>query len=154
MGGRNIGNFVQRIENGMKENSTMTEATATVKQPEPQPQTETTRGGNIYRPSVDIVENEQELLLHADLPGLREEDLDIHFENGTLTLHGRTPYRRVENAEYLLEEYGVGDYYRTFKVSEKIDPARISAQYQAGVLTLRLPKVEEAKPRKIAVKVG
>ncbi len=132
----------------------MTEASQTVKQPEPQPQTETTRGGNVYRPSVDIVENEQELLLCADMPGLREEDIDISFENGTLTLHGHAQPRRQEGAEYLLEEYGVGDFYRTFKVSEKIDASRISAEYQSGVLTLHLPKAEEAKPRKIAVKTG
>ena len=132
----------------------MTEATAAVKQPEPQPQTETTRGGNVYRPVVDIVENEQELLLLAEMPGLREEDIDIRFENGMLTLHGHARPRRATGAEYLLEEYGVGDYYRTFKVSEKIDPARISAEYHSGVLTLHLPKAEEAKPRKIAVKAA
>lgn len=115
---------------------------------------ESTRGGPVYRPHVDIVENEQELQVLAEMPGLREKDIEIRFENGMLTLHGKIHPRWPENQQFLLQEYGVGDFYRSFRVSEQIDNTRITAEYRGGVLTLHLPKAEEAKPRKIAVNVS
>jgi len=79
------------------------------------------------------------------------EDVDVQFENGTLTLHGRVQPRERKGATAWMEEYGVGDFYRTFTVSEVIDASRISAELSDGVLTLHLPKAEAARPRKIAV---
>jgi len=114
--------------------------------------TERTRNRDVYRPNVDIVETEQSLTVHADMPGVARDDIDIQFENGTLTIHGVVPDRRRENATPWLTEYGVGDFQRVFQVSESIDAGKISAEYADGVLTLHLPKVEEAKPRKITVK--
>jgi HSP20 family protein len=113
-----------------------------------------TRQGQYYRPNVDLIEKSDELLVIADLPGAKREEIDISFENGSLTLHGKVQQRRAENANYLLREFGVGDFYRTFRVSEQIDPAKIRAEYRDGVLFLHLPKAETAKPRKISVEAG
>jgi HSP20 family protein len=112
--------------------------------------TEHTRSGEHYRPDVDILELAEELLVHADVPGSCAEDIDINFEDGALTIYAKV-VERAPRGPVLLREYGVGDYRRTFRVSEQIDATRISAQYRNGVLTLHLPKVERAKPRKIQV---
>jgi HSP20 family molecular chaperone IbpA len=117
-------------------------------------QTEYTRTGQVYRPNVDIMELPHELLVHADMPGLCGEDIDINFEDGTLTIHGRVKPRQTDETDFLLREYGVGDFYRTFRVSEEIDPSQITAECRDGVLTLHLPKSEAAKPRKIQVQTG
>jgi len=113
---------------------------------------EHTRGGPYYRPNVDIYELADELVVQADVPGAKNDQIDINFEDGSLTIHARVPDRQESQGPYLRKEYGVGDFYRTFRVSEQIDAARISAEYTAGVLKLHLPKVEAAKPRKISVK--
>lgn len=113
---------------------------------------EHTRCGTYYRPNVDILEHAEELVVLADVPGAMGEHIDVDFEDGTLTIHARVKPRQDENTRYLVQEYGVGDYYRTFRVSEAIDVAKVSADYADGVLTLHLPKAESTKPRKIAVK--
>jgi len=114
-------------------------------------QTEHTRNVQHYRPNVDIIETPDELIVLADMPGASGDSIDIDFENGMLTIHGRVDPREREGATSLLCEYGVGDFYRTFQVSEKINTAKITAEFHDGVLRLHLPKVEGAKPRKIAV---
>lgn len=118
---------------------------------EPLAQTEQTRGERYFRPNVDILEKDHELLLLADMPGARSDQIDVRFEDGELTIHGPAEPRLPADAVPLLREYGVGDFYRTFRVSERIDAAKIHAEYEAGVLVLHLPKVEAAKPRKITV---
>jgi HSP20 family protein len=100
---------------------------------------------------VDIVEDAHELRILADMPGTSAESVDIDFEEGALKIHGRVPQRRGESVKYLLEEFGIGDFYRVFQIGEVIDATRISADYAGGVLTVHLPKVEAAKPRKINV---
>lgn len=112
---------------------------------------EHTRSGNYYRPNVDILEKADELVVLADVPGSSGDDVEIDFEEGTLTIHAKVASRQEPDTEFVLREYGVGDYYRTFHVSEVIDASKISAEYADGVLTLHLPKAESAKPRKIAV---
>ncbi len=112
---------------------------------------ELTRSGQFFRPNCDIVEREDELLVLADVPGARGEQIDVKFEDGTLTIHAPVKPRQAQETEYVLHEYGVGDYWRTFQVSEAVDASKISAEYADGVLTLHLPKAEAAKPRKIAV---
>lgn len=109
--------------------------------------------GVTYSPRVDIIETEGELLLLADLPGVKESDVDIRFENGELTLHARRAAASIP-AEPLLWESQAGDFFRTFRITERIDASKISADLKNGVLTLHLPKVEAVKPRKIAVKAG
>lgn len=112
---------------------------------------ERTRNGVTYSPRIDIWENDEELVLYADLPGVASEDLDIRFENRELTLHGKVRPRH-ENITFLDGEYGIGDFYRTFSIGETIDSEKISAELQNGVLALHLPKVEAVKPRRIEVK--
>lgn len=112
---------------------------------------ERTRPGRCYRPNVDILERADELLVLADVPGASRDSINVKFEDGTLEIHAVVPARQDEGQDYLLQEYGVGDYYRTFQVSEAIDVEKISAAYANGVLTLRLPKAEAVKPRRIAV---
>lgn len=115
---------------------------------------ESTRSGRFYRPNVDILEQEEELLVLADIPGAKGDKIDVKFEDGTLAIHAQVEPREDERNEYLLREYGVGDYYRTFRVSEAIDAGKITADYADGVLTLHLPRAEAAKPRRISVKTG
>lgn len=112
---------------------------------------EQTRNGPSFRPNVDILELSDELVARADLPGADGDSIDIDFEDGVLSIYGRVPERQGENQQYLLNEYRVGDFYRTFQISEDIDVERISAEFADGVLTLHMPKVEEARPRKIKV---
>jgi HSP20 family protein len=90
------------------------------------------------------------LLIHADIPGASAESIDVDFEDGLLTISAQVPERNG-NREYLLREYEIGDYRRTFRVSEAIDVSQITAEFKDGVLTLRLPKSANVKARKISV---
>jgi HSP20 family molecular chaperone IbpA len=111
---------------------------------------ESTRGGTLFTPRVDIIETDKELLVFADVPGVRAEDVDLRFENGELLLHGRV--RPTEfPSQLLLNEYEEGDFYRVFTVHESIDSQKISAECKNGVLVVHLPKVEAAQPRQISV---
>jgi HSP20 family molecular chaperone IbpA len=103
-----------------------------------------------YRPNVDIVELPDELVLYADTPGARGDSIDVSYENGELTVRAAVEPRQPD-ANYLLREYGVGGFVRTFRVGDQIDASRISAEYANGVLKLHLPKAEAARPRKIVV---
>ncbi len=114
--------------------------------------TERTRTGCCYRPNVDILERGDELMVIADVPGAKNDSIDIHFEEGVLEIRAAVEPRHGNG--FLRQEYGVGDYYRTFQVSEAIDASKISAEYSDGVLTLHLPKSEAAKPRKINVQAS
>jgi HSP20 family molecular chaperone IbpA len=111
---------------------------------------ESTRGGTLFTPRVDIIETDQELLVFADVPGVRAEDVDLRFENGELLLHGRVRPQE-QSANVLLNEYEEGDFYRVFAVHESIDASKINAECKNGVLTVHLPKVEAVQPRQIAV---
>ena len=112
---------------------------------------ERTSSAQAYSPSVDIIEQPEALTLYADLPGSSSENLSVDFENGVLHIQAKVSSRQDEKTQYLLREYGVGDFDRSFEVSEHIDPTRISAEYANGVLKLMLPRAESAKPRKIAI---
>ncbi len=113
---------------------------------------ERTRGGRSYVPPVDIIERGDELLLMADVPGARAENIDVDYERGELRITARVEPRQDPRTTYLLREYGTGDYVRTFQVGEGIDASKIEAEVNQGVLTLHLPKADEARARKIAVK--
>jgi len=114
---------------------------------------EPTHCGCTYVPTVDIVENQDELLLIADVPGAAHDGVDIDYERGRLTVQARVePRQSAERTDYLLQEYGVGDFSRSFQVGEGIDAGKIHAEIAEGVLTVHLPKAAELKPRRIEVK--
>jgi HSP20 family molecular chaperone IbpA len=113
---------------------------------------EQTTPGVIFTPSVDIFETERELTLLADLPGVTPENLTIDLRENTLTLTGEVESFERGHEEDILVEYEIGKYYRQFSLSNVIDQSKINAKLTDGVLRLTLPKVEEAKPRKIEVK--
>ncbi len=110
---------------------------------------EITREGPVYTPRVDIWENEKELTLMADIPGVEPDGLEIDLRDNVLTIMGKV--KPEEEHRYILKEFGVGNYYRQFTLSEVIDQEKIAAGIKNGVLTLTLPKVEKAKPRRIEV---
>jgi len=111
---------------------------------------EPTRNGEFFSPRVDIVETDAELLLFADMPGVRSEDIDLRYENAELILRGKVQPSQHEG-HLIFSEYGVGDFYRVFQVHESIDATKIDAEFKSGVLTVHLPKQEAAKPKQIAV---
>lgn len=113
---------------------------------------EQTKPGMVFTPSVDIFETDRELTLLADLPGVTAESLTIDLRENTLTLTGEVEPFEKANEEDILIEYEIGKYYRQFSLSSLIDQSQIDAKLTDGFLRLTLPKVEEAKPRKIEVR--
>jgi HSP20 family protein len=101
-------------------------------------------------PEVDILENEDEILLYADLPGVTREDLSIHVDNGKLTLTGIRKLKAEGSAVW--EELGDVEYHRVFSVPQSIDTGNISAELRDGVLKLHMAKSSGAKPKKIEIK--
>ncbi len=115
---------------------------------------ELTRPGLVFTPSVDIFENDKEIVLLADMPGVQAGALNIDLRDNTLTLDGGVEPFEAEGEKEVLIEYEVGKYYRQFSLSEVIDQKKIDAQLNNGVLRLTLPKVEKAAPRTITVQAG
>jgi len=115
---------------------------------------EQTRPGIVFSPNVDIYETDQKLMLLADLPGVRPEDLTVDLRDDVLTISGEVQPFEGPNEKDILIEYEIGKYYRQFTLSEVIDQGRIDAQLKDGVLQLTLPKVEKAAPRTIKVTAG
>jgi HSP20 family protein len=110
--------------------------------------------GAVFTPNVDIFETEKEIIMLADIPGVKTQDLTIDLRDDTLTLTGEVkPIDRPDEQDILIE-YQVGSYYRQFTLTEMIDQGKIDAALNNGVLRLALPKVEKAMPRQITVKAG
>jgi HSP20 family protein len=108
-----------------------------------------------WAPAVDISENEHELVVKADLPGVDAKDLDIRVENNVLTIRGERKFeKKVNEDNYLRVERAYGSFSRSFALANTVNPEGIKADYQNGVLTLVVPKREEAKPKQIKVNVG
>jgi HSP20 family protein len=104
-----------------------------------------------YVPTADIFETEAALTVSLEMPGVDKGAVDVNVEDGVLTVEGRLDFSKYEGMQPLYTEYNVGNYRRSFSLSNKIDQSRISAEMSDGVLTLVLPKSEEAKPRRIAI---
>ena len=113
---------------------------------------EQTRPGLVFTPSVDIFETEKEITLLADMPGVKSGDLNIDLHESVLTLDGDVKSPEGADEVDVIREYRTGKYYRQFTLSQVIDQSKIDAELKDGVLRLRLPKIEAATPRKIAVK--
>ena len=115
---------------------------------------EQTKPGQVFTPNVDIFETDKEIIMLADIPGVKTPDLTIDLRDDTLTFSGEVkPIDRSEEQDILIE-YQVGSYYRQFTLAEMIDQSRIDASLKNGVLRLVLPKIEKATPRQITVKAG
>jgi len=111
---------------------------------------ESTRDQHYVSPAVDIFETDDVLTLVVDMPGVGKEQLEIDVEQGLLSIAAATGEQVT--GEPIYREFRPSGYYRQFKLLEEFDTSRAEAELQNGVLTLRLPKAESAKPRKIAVK--
>jgi len=107
-----------------------------------------------WAPSVDIYETEQELVVKADLPDVDPKDLDIRVENNILTIRGERKFEKVNEENYLRVERSYGAFARSFTLANTVNSEAIKAEYNNGVLTLSIPKREEAKPKQIKVNVG
>ena len=113
---------------------------------------EQTKPGLVFTPAVDIFETDKEITMLADMPGVKAGDLNIDLDKNILTLDGAVKSPEGADEMDVLREYRTGRYYRQFTLSQVIDQGKIGAEMKDGVLRLRLPKVEAAKPRKITVK--
>jgi len=110
------------------------------------------RGARPWSPSVDIFETENELILKADLPDVKLEDIEVRVENQTLTLKGERKFEKDEsNRGFRRIERQYGTFVRSFTVPASVDAERVAAEYKHGVLTVRLPKKEAAKPRQVKI---
>ena len=108
-----------------------------------------------WAPAVDIFETEHELVVKADLPDIDPKDLDIRVENNILTIRGERKFeKKVDQDNYLRVERAYGSFARSFSLANTVNSEAIKADYQNGVLTLSIPKREEAKPKQIKVNVG
>jgi len=115
-------------------------------------------GGEAVRrwiPAMDLVERDEEFVLHADLPGVAEDDVSIELEENVLTISGTRHSRQEDRKEgfYRLERAS-GSFSRSLTLPDGVDPESIHASFDKGVLEVRIPKPEERKPRKVAINVG
>jgi HSP20 family protein len=108
----------------------------------------------VFVPRVDILERDGDVTLLADMPGVSSDSVDITLEKNILTIRGMVNFERPEGYDLAYAEYAVGDYERTFALSDEVDRDKIEAMVKNGVLRLLLPKAESAKARKIAVKAA
>jgi HSP20 family protein len=105
-------------------------------------------------PAVDVAETQDKILVRAEVPGIKQEDISIEFENGLLTLRGDRKLEKAEGVTWHRVERIYGNFSRSFTLPRSVDPEKISATYREGILEIEVPKREEAKPKhiKIAVK--
>ena len=108
-----------------------------------------------WAPAVDIFEGQNELVVKADLPDIKPEELDIRVENNILTIRGERKFeKKVSEEDYLRVERSFGSFARSFTLANTVNTDAIKAEYRNGVLTLSIPKREEAKPKQIKVSVN
>ena len=108
-----------------------------------------------FAPAVDVYEDEHQVTLKIEVPGIEEKDIDVRIENHTLTVHGERKIEKEEKEEnYRRVERQYGAFTRTFTLPQTVDTENVSANYDKGVLKITLPKKAEAKPKQIKVNVG
>lgn len=111
--------------------------------------------GRPWVPPVDIMETENELIVKADVPDVKLEDIDLRIESGTLTLRGERKFeKKTEKGGFHRMERSYGSFERVFTLPDTVDPEHVKADYKNGVLTVTLPKKEIAKPRQVKVEVN
>jgi HSP20 family protein len=113
---------------------------------------ETTIPARVFLPTADIYETQDALCVVLEMPGVEKDNVDVRVEDGVLKIEGRLDFSKYQGLQPLYTEYNVGHYSRSFRLSSKIDHNKIAAELKDGVLSLILPKVEEAKPRTIQIK--
>lgn len=112
------------------------------------------RNGGTFRPAFNVIEDAEGYSIEAALPGLKPEDLQVSFENHVLTVHGEITSEPLKaGASYHLREHSSGSFERSFTFPVSIDAEHTTANYENGILKLRLPRAEETKPRRIPVQV-
>jgi HSP20 family protein len=108
----------------------------------------------VWSPMADIIEDDNRYLLNLDLPGIKKEDVKINFSDGLLSISGERKMENIEkNAKYHRAERSYGKYYRSFTLPMKIKENEIDAEFKDGQLKISIPKVEEAKPKQLEIKV-
>lgn len=112
------------------------------------------RNVKTFVPRVDIYETKEAIFLIADMPGVDEKTVEIELEKNILTITGRVEDGMAKDHNLIFSEYEVGDYERSFTLSDEIDRDKINATVKQGVLRLELPKAEKVKPKKIAIKAA
>jgi HSP20 family molecular chaperone IbpA len=113
---------------------------------------ETTIPARVFVPTADIYETQDALTVILEMPGVEKNNVNVGVQDGVLNVEGRLDLSKYQGLQPLYTEYNVGHYARSFQLSSKIDQGKIEAALKDGVLSLTLPKVEEAKPRTINVR--
>ena len=111
----------------------------------------TVGGAAVWTPACNAYEDEQGFWVEAAVPGMNRQDMAITLEDSVLTIRGQRKADNQENRRYFTHELGAGMFERSFRLPAHVDPNKIVASYKEGVLTIELPKREEAKPRQIAI---
>ena len=114
--------------------------------------TETTTPARVFVPVTDIFETPEALTVVLEMPGVDRNSVGASVENDVLTIEGRIDFTKYDAMRPVYTEYNVGHYARSFEISHSIDQSKISAEIKDGVVTIVLPKGEQAKPRKIQVR--
>jgi HSP20 family molecular chaperone IbpA len=114
-------------------------------------QAEKTAPARYFTPATDIFETDDALTVVMEMPGVEKQDLDVELERDVLRVEGRIKLSKYEGLDPLYSEYNVGHFARSFSLSNKVDGQRIGAVLENGLLTLTLPKVEEARPKRIPI---
>jgi HSP20 family protein len=112
---------------------------------------ETTVPARLFVPAADIYEAPDALTVILEMPGVEKSNVSISVEDGVLSVEGRLDLSKYQGLQPLYTEYNIGHYSRSFRLSSKIDQSKIAAEMKDGVLSLQLPKVEQAKPRTIQI---
>jgi HSP20 family protein len=123
-----------------------------------EPLAQLTRTANLlsgWTPAIDLYEDKDNVFVKAELPGMKKEDIEVSFHNGTLSLSGeRKSEEKHEDAEVYRSERYIGRFQRTVTLPTPVAADKVKAQYKDGILTITLPKTEEAKPKQIDVHVS
>ena len=105
-------------------------------------------------PQVDVAETQEKIVVRAEVPGMRQEDIQIEFENGLLTIRGERQLEKSEGLTWHRVERVYGGFSRSFTLPRTVDAEKISASYREGILEIEVPKREEAKPKQIRITVN